>query len=194
LKKGKIIYLRNMVSKSCIKLIDLYFSKIDDIHIIQINLGRVVLDFNSVTIDPGAIRNHFESIGFDEVVNENEILVEKIKAAVIELICFTNNANSLLRNSDYISEKVQEPYTKISKTFSLETGTTLERYVIQLKIERAKQLILENEYSLSEVAYMLGYSSVQYLSGQFKKITGHTVSQFIHSKESKRVLLTELTN
>ncbi len=98
--------------------------------------------------------------------------------AAIELIYFSNNANSLIRNSDYISERVQQPYSKISRVFSYVTATTLEKYLILLKIEKTKELLIHNELSLSEIAYQLGYSSVQYLSNQFKKITGFTVSQY----------------
>ena len=43
-----------------------------------------------------------------------------------------------------------------------EVITTLERYIILQKIERIKQLIDNNEHTLSEISYMMDYSSVQY--------------------------------
>lgn len=84
---------------------------------------------------------------------------------------------------------MQIPYSKLSKIFSSETGVTLEKYLILLKIERVKKLIINNEYTLSEIAYMLGYSSVQYLSNQFKKTTGFTVSQFKNGAQVERIPL-----
>ena len=105
-------------------------------------------------------------------------MTEQIKAASIELVHQYNNANSLLRNSDYLSEKLGLPYEKLSKHFREQTGTTLEQYLILLKVEKAKELIAYGEHTLSEIAYILGYSSVQWLSTQFKKVTGYTVSQY----------------
>jgi len=86
--------------------------------------------------------------------------------------------SSLIRNSDYISDKLQLPYEKTSRLFSKVTGVTLEKYLILLKMEKTKELLRNNEFSLSEIAYMLDYSSVQYLSNQFKKVTGLTVSEY----------------
>jgi AraC-like DNA-binding protein len=50
--------------------------------------------------------------------------------------------------------------------------------LIRQKIERAKELLIYNELSLKEISWDLGYSSVQHLSTQFKKITGLSPSQF----------------
>lgn len=188
----KTFYLKNMVSKSCIKLIEVYFSTIDTIEVVSVVLGKVVLQYDNKENSALDIYNHFEKLGFQEIKNPNAILVEQIKIAAIELIHFANNTNSLIRNSQYISERVQEPYTKISKAFSSETGFTLEKYLILLKIEKTKELLIEDEFSLSEISYMLGYSSVQYLSNQFKKITGYTVSQFRNLEKPPRISLENL--
>ena len=127
------------------------------------------------------------------MINDPEIeIVERVKVAAIELIYYANNTNSLIRNSDYISERVQLPYDKISKVFSKVTNTTLEKYIILLKIEKAKELLFKNDYTLSEIAYMLGYSSVHYLSNQFKKVTGFSVSQYKSLDEPHRIPLENL--
>ena len=174
----KIFYLKNMISKSCIQLIELYFNALENVKIQSIVLGKVDLIYDANRITINEINSHFEKIGFQEIVNPRTIMVEQTKLAAIELIYMANNTNSLIRNSQYISERVQENYSKLSKAFSEETGVTLEKYLILLKIEKTKELLIEKELSLSEIAYMLGYSSVHYLSNQFKKITGLTVSQF----------------
>jgi YesN/AraC family two-component response regulator len=127
------------------------------------------------------------------VINDPDVeIVEKTKVAAIELIYYANNTNSLIRNSDYISERVQLPYEKISKLFSKVTNSTLEKYIILLKIEKAKELLVKNDYSLSEISYMLGYSSVHYLSNQFKRVTGHTVSQYKSLPKPERIPLENL--
>ncbi len=185
-------FLKNMVSKSCIKLIELYFSNIEGVSLNKLMLGKVDLEFDESIISVGEIISGFESLGFIEIVNPDSILVEKTKLAAIELIFMANNTNSLIRNSDYISERVQEPYSKLSKLFSVETGVTLEKYLIILKIERTKELLIEGELTLSEISYLLGYSSVQYLSTQFKKISGYSVSEFKELKDYLRIPLEHL--
>ena len=172
-------FLKNMVSKSCIRLIELYFKAYDQISIEHITLGTVGfrVEESSVITRKDLIK-HIENLGFNVIENEDDVLVEQIKTAAIELIYLATNSNSLIRNSQYISERVQENYEKISKTFSKVTGTTIEKYIILLKIEKVKMMLLDEDYSLSEISYHLGYSSVQYLSRQFKSITGYTVSEF----------------
>jgi AraC-like DNA-binding protein len=181
--------LRNMLSKSCVKLVSLYFGGQENIELKKVRLGEVLLSYNPEAINSFEIEKKFSELGFTVVTDENESLVENIKVAAIELIHHANNMSSLIRNSDYISDRVQVPYDKLSKVFSSITGTTLEKYLILLKIERAKELIMNSEYTLSEISYMLGYSSVQYLSNQFKKTTGFTVSQYKNGAPVERIPL-----
>lgn len=167
-----------MVSKSCVRLIKLYFKDIEGIDIKSAFLGETNLTYDPAVISESEIEDHFREIGFEIVQDEEDVLTEQVKAAAIELIIFAANNNSIIRNSDYISDKVQKPYEKISKVFSKKTGITLEKYIILLKIEKAKEMVLDGTYNLSEISYQLGYSSVQYLSRQFKQITGLTFSEF----------------
>ncbi|MDB5225939.1 MAG: AraC family transcriptional regulator [Bacteroidota bacterium] len=184
--------LKNMISKSCIRLIELYFNTVEFVHIKKIFLGEVILSYAPGKISEADIIKHFTQLGFTVVSDPDIVITEKIKVAAIELIHFANNTNSLIRNSDYISERVQLPYDRISKVFSKVTNTTLEKYIILLKIEKAKEMITNNEFSLSEIAFTLGYSSVQYLSNQFKKTTGYTVSQYKEQPKQDRVPLENL--
>ena len=125
-------------------------------------------------------------------LEKEEALVEKIKQALIELIHLSNNNNSIIRNSDYLVEKTGMNYQYLSSLFKQKEKITLEKYIILLKIEKAKELITYNELSLSEISYMMGYSSVQYLSSQFKNITGLTVSQFKQSPNKSRKPLNKI--
>ena len=76
--------------------------------------------------------------------------------------------------SDYIAEKLDYDYTYLSNLFSEVKGITIQHFIIKHKIERAKELILYNQLNLTEIAYILHYSSVAHLSNQFKKVTGHS--------------------
>jgi len=106
------------------------------------------------------------------------VLVEEIKQAVIELIHFMNNMDSVVRKKEYIVEKLGRNYNYLSRLFSAYEPVTLEKYIIQQKIERIKELIDEGELTLSEISYMMDYSSVHYLSNQFKKMTGYSVTEY----------------
>lgn len=173
--------VRNLISKAAIKLIELHFQQVNDIEIHYVRLGEIALSYDENFISLPTLKAMLFELGFEIIDDAEEVIVERIRIAAIELIHFANNVNSLIRNSDYISERLGMAYEKLSRIYSKKTGRTLEHYLINLKIEKAKELILNNEYTLSEIAYMLDYSSVQYLSNQFKKITGVTVSQFRES-------------
>lgn len=183
-----------MLGKSCIRLIELNFSLIKPVSIQHVKIGEVCLSYNENEISEKKIIDQFKSLGFELLQNADCILVEKIKQAAVELIFYSYNSNSLIRNSDYISQKLQLPYDKLSKIFKKQTKTTLEKYIILLKIEKAKEMLSHGEFSVSEISFMLGYSSVHYLSNQFKKTTGITISKFKENPNKYRVSLENLLN
>lgn len=182
-----------MLGKSCIRLIELSFSLLNDVKIQYIRIGEVTLSFNEKEISEKKIIEQFKVLGFELLQDVDNILVEKIKQAAVELIFYSYNSNSLIRNSDYISQKMQLPYDKLSKVFKKKTKTTLEKYIILLKIEKTKEMLSHGEFSVSEISFMLGYSSVHYLSNQFKKTTGVTISKFKESPIKYRVSIENLS-
>lgn len=186
------VTLKNMVSKSCIRLVELYFASLEGVHVKLVSLGEVTLLLDDNYDEKLSLQKHFANIGFEVVDDPLVILTEKVKIAAIELIIFANNNNSIIRNSDYISDRLQMPYDRLSKVFSKVTGTTLEKYIILLKIEKIKEMVLEGKLTLSEISYQMGYSSVQYLSRQFKQITGYTFSEFKNLDNPERVLLEDI--
>ncbi|MCA6423216.1 MAG: helix-turn-helix domain-containing protein [Flavobacterium sp.] len=185
LQEKLIIHVKNLYTKSGIKLLELVFNNIDGVTVNYILLGEVSLFYDKTKLTSQYIYKKIEDLEFVIVKDENLILVEKIKIACIELIYMANNVDSLIKKSNYISEKLGLPYNKISKIFSDFQPYTLENYIILLKIECVKHMIRRNEYNLSEISYMMNYSSVHYLSNQFKKITGYTVSDFKNNKDLK---------
>jgi len=179
--------LKDLISKAGVKLIEIYFQHAEGIDLHYARLGAAGLYYNEVRYTEADITAMFASLGFEVLNDAEDEIVERIRIAAIELIQYAGNVNSLIRNSDYISERLEMPYDKLSRIYSRKCGKTLETYLIQLKIEKAKELIMSDKYTLSEIAYMLDYSSVQYLSNQFKKITGITVSQFKENPGAHRV-------
>lgn len=118
------------------------------------------------------------SNGMYVILKPQERIVESITQEVHNLIFKTGYASSMVNNSDYLVEKLGFSYQRLSALFKKEKKITLEKYIIQQKIERVKQILDTEELTLSEIAYMMGYSSVQYLSTQFRAVTGISVSDY----------------
>lgn len=192
MQKKETIHLKNMFSRSCMKLIELSCHSHQNVKILKISLGEVRVEYDDLKTSKNKLIKCFEELGFESIKNPEEELVEKTKVAAIELIYKALNSNSLIRNSEYISDKLLLPYGKISRVFSKVTGTPLEKYIILLKIEKAKEMLCNQEYNISEIAYKMGYSSVQYFSNQFKRTVGITVSQFKKKPHAHRKALEEI--
>ena len=120
--------------------------------------------------------------------NKKSIQVEKIKAAIIDLVHYTEDQIKV-NLSDYLSEKLQHDYTYLANLFSEVKGITIEKFYLAHKIEKVKELIVYDELNLSEIAYKMHYSSVAHLSNQFKKITGLTPTHFKMLKNKRRETL-----
>jgi len=167
-----------MVSARCIRILHLEFEKLPAVTVNQIYLGSADIDFDSNKITILKIDKILRESGFERIIDKDLQIAEQIKVAVLEMIYYGNNLNTIIRNSDYLSDKLGHSYAHLSKVFSEKTGSTLEKYIILVRIERVKELISYGELTLSEIAYMMGYSSVQYLSNQFKQVTGYSVSEY----------------
>lgn len=121
-------------------------------------------------------QENINEIGIEVVENQKSILVQKIKDVIIEMVNQPEGVN--VKSSVYLAEKLNHSYGYISNLFSEVTYTSIENFIIIQKIEITKQLIIENDLSLTEIAYKLNYSSVAHLSTQFKNLTGITPSAF----------------
>ena len=172
----RIIHVKNMTCSCCIHLLRKELS-LDGIDVQDIKLGMLILSIDPKKITWKKIETILGTYGFEIIVDKEHILVEQIKQAVIDLV-HNSTYNAMVRNSDYLVERFGMSYPYISSLFSKHENTTLEKFTIQNKIEKVKELIEYGELTLSEIAYMMGYSSVQYLSTQFKTITGISVTDF----------------
>jgi len=145
------------------------------LHYTNIELGLVE---TKETLNPqqiAALKANLAVSGLELLDDEKSILVDKIKNVIIEIIHYSDEIPKV-NYSDYISDKLGYDYTYLSNLFSEVKGITIQHFIINHKIERAKELILYNELNLTQISYMLHYSSVAHLSNQFKKVTGHTPS------------------
>jgi len=128
--------------------------------------------------------------GIEIVESHKSILVQKIKDAIIEMV-YMEDKLPLSKTSSYLADKLKHRYGYISNLFSEVTYTSIENFIILQKIERAKQLLITNELTITEIAWKLNYSSVAHLSNQFKNVTGLTPSMFQRIINKRRMLKEE---
>jgi AraC family transcriptional regulator len=178
------LFLKNMVCNCCIHLIRQAFSR-EPVEIREIRLGYLAIAYSPSRISWKKIEGILSEFGFEILEDKEKILVMQIKQAIIEMVHYSTY-NAMVRNSDYLVEKFNISYPAISALFSRRENITLEKFIILQKIEKVKELIGYGELTLSEIAFMMGYSSVQYLSTQFRTVTGVSVTDYRNNPEIQR--------
>lgn len=172
-----ILYIKNMTTPRCIYFVKQELEKLGIMYE-EVKMGEVVLK-NDIKIDT---YNKLESIlnSYDLFIMQDKriILSEKIKKLIVEMVSSIDDNFPKENYSWYISKKLSYNYTYLANLFSEAEGITIEHFIISTKIEKAKQLLIQENLSLTEIADTLHYSSVAHLSGQFKKVTGKTASQY----------------
>ncbi|MFO8087922.1 MAG: AraC family transcriptional regulator [Bacteroidales bacterium] len=124
------------------------------------------------------IRKQLNHIGFELMEDDQAKLIEQIKNIIIERIHHYGLEFFEGKISNEIARKMNKDYHYLSRLFSSKEGITIEKYIILQKIEKAKELLIYNRQTISEIAYTLGYSSVSHISRQFREVTGMTPSEF----------------
>ncbi len=179
------VHVKNMTCSCCIRLLRRELA-IDGVEVHDIRLGLLELSHDSRKIPWKKVESLIEELGFEIIRDKEGQLVEQIKQAIIDLVHNTTY-NAMVRNSDYLVERFGMSYPYLSTLFSRYEKTTLEKFTILHKIEKVKELIEYGELTLSEIAYMMGYSSVQYLSTQFKAVTGVSVTEYKETRSRGRM-------
>ena len=158
---------------------------------ISVDLGDVELNSELTETQYQKFSTTLKEYGFEMIDKSNARVIEKIKNIIIELV-HRSDETMKINYSVYIEEKLKKKYNYLSNLFSEIEGITIEQFIIFQKIEKVKELLVYDELSLSEIAYKLGYSSVAYLSTQFKKTTGLNTTSFRSLKDKKRLSLDNL--
>lgn len=184
------IYIKNMVCYRCIMAVKDELEKLGHLPL-NITLGEVQLANEMNNEEIQLFSQRMKTLGFEIIDDKKSRLITQIKSSIIEIV--HNQDGDLKSNlSDYLSQKLHHDYTYLSNLFSEAEGTTIEKYFIAQKIEKVKELLVYDELSLSEIANKMNYSSVAYLSNQFKKVTGLTPTYFKNIKDKKRKPLDNL--
>lgn len=171
--------------------------------VVKFELTKLGLDYTSVELGEAEIigdisANQHDQIkdallksGLELMDDKKSVLIEKIKNVIIEQVHYTEEPLKI-NFSEFLSQQLHHDYTYLANLFSEVQGITIEKFIIAHKIERVKELLVYDELNLTEIAYLMHYSSVAHLSTQFKKVTGLTPSHFNKLKEKRRFMLEEV--
>lgn len=172
-----MLYVKNMVCDRCIMIVKQQLENFG-FKVNEISLGKIEVEPEPNASELQDIAVSLQGLGFELMDKEKDKLIEKIKNQVIELVHYSD-LNEVRQNlTQVIAEKLNKDYAYLSRQFSDAEGLTIEKYIIQQKIEKVKELLEYGELNLNEIAYKMGYSSSAHLSSQFKTLTGLTPSKY----------------
>jgi AraC-like DNA-binding protein len=153
--------------------------------VLEVELGQALVQVDeSISMD--RVEEKLKKYGFELIRDKNQQLVEQIKTLLIRYIQESEQSEESPKLSEYLGKELHQNYSSLSSAFSESQDTTIEKYMIYLKIERVKELLSYGEMTLSEIAYRLNYSSVAYLSNQFKQITCMSPTDYKKARDSFR--------
>ncbi len=190
--KRSHLYIKNMCCNRCIEIVGKLLKKAG-YKPVSVIVGEIEIAKSLSQNALHKIREQLHTRGFDIAEKTDDKIVVRIQGLVFKYLNEITGKDDERRNlSTYLTELMQRNYYHLSHIFSINSGLTIEKYFIRLRIEKAKELIILDELSLSEIAWKLGYSSSQTFSTQFKKETGKTPGEYKINPVPARVHLDKL--
>ncbi len=184
------LFIKNMVCNRCRMAVQAELEKAG-LHPLTVELGEVELGVTPSRRQLEEIDAALKKLGFELIDDKRSRIIAKMKKVIIELVHHSEDKLTV-KLSERLSQALHYDYSYLSNLFSEVEGTTIEKYFISQRIERAKELLVYDELSLSEIADRLGYSGVAHLSAQFKKVTGLTPTYYKSLKQHRRRNIDEL--
>jgi AraC-like DNA-binding protein len=184
------IYVKNMACESC-KVVVKEVLKELEIPTVKVELGEIETKEDISDDQKNELNKKIKKAGLELLEKKQGVLIEKIRQVMVDYVHKSDDRPNI-KFSVLLSEELNHSYVYLSNFFSEVEATTIEQFMITLKIERVKELIIFGEDTLSEIAFKLNYSSVAHLSGQFKKVTGLTPSHFKALKVKRRITIQDM--
>lgn len=185
------LHIKNMCCDRCVEVI-MKLLKATKYKVISLTLGELVLKGKISNQDRYNIEQRLKDKGFSFTETYNEKMVSQVKALLLQYrdkLCVNDEPGKL---SAFISGGMQISFSHISRIFSQLEGVTIEKYLLLLRMERAKELLIQTELSASEIGDRLGYSSPQSFTTQFGKETGKTPGEYRLDPAPARIHLDKL--
>jgi len=167
-----------MVCARCIRTVGRLAAEVN-LPVTSIQLGEIGLEAMPAPQQLAALRARLEDEGFELLDDRSSRLVAQVKILVIgEIHYMAGRRPATMNFSEFLARETLLEYGQLSRLFSSVEGLTIEKFIIAQKIERAKELLVYDQLTLTEIADQMGYSSPQHLSNQFRQATGQTPSAF----------------
>lgn len=182
------VYIKGMVCFRCISTVKSELESIG-LQLDDISLGEVTLSAGTEITDLQIIEEQLKPFGFSLLEDKRARLVTDVKQLVAEIYGGDFDFPEPFRFSTFISEKLQRDYDSISSVFSIREQKTLEKYIIDFRIEKIKEFLVYTPQTLADIAFRLGFSSVAHLSRQFKMVTGFNPSYFKSLQAGKNQII-----
>ena len=179
------ILIKGMVCERCMAVIKEGITNLGH-EVSRISLGKLSLNTDLSKDELSKIETFLRDNGFELISKKKVRIVDQAKALINEVFSENVRYDSQLRFSSLLSEKLHLNYDSISEVFSELEGITLEKYIITKRLEKVKELLVYTKFSLTEIAYITGFSSINHLSRQFKELTGLSPSHFKAVKNTKQ--------
>lgn len=148
-------------------------------------LGEVAFTASTSLTDIDVIEERLKPAGFSLLRDKKTQWVTHIKRMVEEVYNGDFDFPYNFRFSALVAEKLNGDYDILSQAFSTAEGKTLEKYIIEYRIEKVKELLVYSTQTLADISFRLGFSSVAHLSRQFKEVTGINASHFIALRKQR---------
>ena len=192
MKGLKEFWIKNMVCSRCLKVIKQELQELG-VTVLSLELGRLMVEAPKKTSKEilEAVTTVLHANDFEIVQKEEEMLVERMKIILIEQLQELP-LHIKVKTSELLASSLHKDYKSLSKLFSANEQTTLEKYFIKFKIEKVKELIQLKQLSFSDIGYLLDYSSVNHLSRQFKEVVGMSMTDYKNTEKWKRNFYDEI--
>ena len=114
-----------------------------------------------------------------ELLNKTESRVSASRYLVVEIKDYIRRNFDSSMTVDSVAQHFSMSASYIGRAFKEETGEKLVEYLMNTKLDRAKELLASGNYTVNEVVHLVGYSQTKYFGVLFKNRVGVTPSEFI---------------
>ena len=173
-----------MVCERCISVIKEGITNLG-YEVNKVSLGKLSLKSEVDRDGYNRIELFLSENGFEMISTRQVRIVNQAKELINEVFGQNVKYDAKLKFSSLLSESLHMNYDSISELFTQLEGVTLEKYIIAKRHEKVKELLVYTEFTLTEIAYITGFSSINHLSRQFKELTGLPPSHFKEVRSSK---------
>ena len=167
--------IKNMVCPRCILVVQNILNDLDQ-EFTSVEMGMVKLERPLKRVEYNQLERKLNAVGFEIITSEADQCVAEIKQELTQLV--QTGQLKKLSISVYLSEQLSKSYNYLSRIFSESEGKTIQEYWLNIKFIKAKEMLMDDKYSICDVSDALGYTTNSHFTVQFKKVTDMTPTEF----------------